>query len=325
MRVKNVFTTPFGIHVRAALHPLTGEVVYGNEACEISSGAARIASELNAFGWDLGEEAQTRKALEEVRAGVRPVEVRIGVGPLLGPLPVRVIPYAFYACRAMQDARLLTGRIDRIALFSSAPKSRLNDPEGVRASLAALAGAIAALQGPSGPPIRLSEASPLREVPALPVRLSTALQGWLDGREERYAETARPDLNYGFEHASPSMFGDLGPADAFRVTIGGSNEGRFWAIRTAVRDELRRAGFPTVPAVAFIIGSLRVPWYSPTEMEPKFFNTSSEEDAVRELEIAANPDRGGNAGLRREAKAFRALMGKGLYETVRSHILGVPV
>ena len=226
MILKNAFKTPFGFYARTVLEPDSGLPLTGT-LTHNCTGAVNVLSETNALGFDDPDEAATVAALEDARAGRLPVEVRIGVGPLLGALPARVIPYAAYVARAIADAALIAGKAPRIEIFSSAPKSRVSDPESIALSLAALGLALRSIQGLQGPQIRLSRASRLREVPDLAPALSEPLQGWLRDREKRYSETARPDLDYGYEHAAASMFGDLSADQVLRITVGGANEGRF--------------------------------------------------------------------------------------------------
>lgn len=310
MILKGVHAPLLNVYPKVRIDPFIGEALPGNLTIPITNGVKPyVLSETVALGVDIHDRPGTIEALTEARRGRRAVEVRIGVGPLLGPLPARVLAYAEYVRRALIDAANLAGPIQRIGIFSSAPKSRVSDPGRIALSVAALGLALRSLQGPSDTILALSAAKPVQEVPDLPVRLSEGLRGWLDGRLERYAETARGDLNYAYEHSAGSMFGDLSPDPVFRITIGGSNEGRFWAARVAVRDAARQAGITVAPAVALSLPGLRVPWYSPTPKEPSIDDARLlyPDNLAKRLEDAANPSKEGNAGLKREATAFRQL------------------
>jgi hypothetical protein len=113
-------------------------------------------------------------------------------------------------------------------------------------------------------------------------------------------------MDYAFEHAAPTMFGDLTSESTapFRLTVGGATESRFWALRTSVRAAALAAGTAVSPAAGLILKTLRIPWYYPTAAEPALTAMADPAAAIKALDNAANPKYGGNAGLNREARVL---------------------
>ena len=249
----------------------------------------------------------THDAWRQVRAGRRDLEVRIGVGPIRGDIPLRVLGHAAVVADSIRmELSAIAGDPDRIVIFSSAPKTGTSDVALALRSLAALAGAlrIAGLTTP----IVLDIASATREVSdALAIELPPALIDWLERAALRSGNEAKA-FEYAIEHAAPSMFADLTDDDSvFRITVGSAPEARFWAARMHVRAAAIRQGLQVAPALGVIMRTLLVPWYHPTGAEPLLLQwKTSPATAVAALETAANPKAlHGNAALKREARAAR--------------------
>lgn len=300
MKILGVSSPLKGLYVSSTIDERTGRIVLPSGSVEVTkgNGPVFVSSKSHAWGWESEFPPDFNSCGD--------IEIRIGVGPLLGPPPVRVIAHAKAIQLALLEIEKLTKKNFSLRIFSSAPKTLVDDPESARLATTLLALALESLGIPTAQK-SLSLALPSREVSG-DFELSEELQGWLDGRAERYVETARDDLNYGFEHAAPSMFGDLIPDDTLRITIGGANEARFWAIRCAVRKEMRKFGLFPCPAFAITFPGIKVPWYSPTRYEPRISAFYSFEKAVATLLGSANPNGiGGNPGLKREAVLFSSL------------------
>ena len=247
----------------------------------------------------------------ESRKGGLSVEVRIGVGPVHGQVPLRVLGYAGCVADVLKkDVRILVGpAAPRIELFSSAPKAGYFDRRSALMSLVALAGAlrVAGIRNPIG--VDLAQGAP--EIPIdLDVALPTELGTWVAARATRNRPGEPPSFLYAFEHASPTMFADLAESDSppFRVTVGGAAEAKFWAVRMRVRIAANARGIRLSPAAAIIIKTLRVPWYQPVPDEPPLSAARAPVEAVQALEDAANPARGGNAALKKESRATGRLI-----------------
>lgn len=253
----------------------------------------------------------TNAALLEARRRQRDVEVRIGVGPFLRGVPIRVIGYAACAAEALRsDVAAVARRPDRIVIFSSAPKltRSLEYSDGSFLLLAALAGSLR-LAGVDIP-ILIDLADPSQEVPTtLAVQLPLKLTDWL-GRAAAHSGNEIDPRWYAVEHAAASMFGDLLPTECrespLRITLGGACEAKFWAARSRVRLAALDRGLPVAPALGIILRTCRVPWYAPISQEP-LLPTTDLSPALAALESAANPERGGNHGLLREARAAKRL------------------
>jgi hypothetical protein len=250
--------------------------------------------------------------LAEARAGRRTVEVRIGVGPLEGSPPARLLGYASILARVLAtDVRALVGDAAvRVKLFSSAAKGSRQASGDPSWALAALSGALQLLG--VGEPIGVDLSDHAREVPAeLDIWLTPRLAQWLQVREHHHSGSVEPSFFYAIEHAAPSMFADLltaGEYPPFRITLGGNTEGPFWATRMRVREAALAAGLALAPAAGLIVRTLRRPWYQPLRDEPRLDALTQPDIAAAALEDCANPSRGGNAGLKGEARAVRRLV-----------------
>lgn len=263
---------------------------------------------------------ETVKAVEDARAGRRAVEVRIGVGALEGEVPARVLAHADCVVEALWNLRQIIGdRPFSVRIFSSAMKLGNKDVAAIIPPLAALAGALqlAGLEAE----IRLQAASETTEI-VRSVELSASHFDWVRRRAFRYGTSTEASLRYALEHASPSMFGDITDGDyeqPLRITVGGAMEARFWAVRMMVRAAERAAGNRVTPALALIMKAVKVPWYSPTFAEPRLHEVLDPDAAIAAINSAANPKKGGNPGLNREARAFsRAVRRAGIQELATS-------
>jgi hypothetical protein len=262
-------------------------------------------------GPDYGELRATADAVNEARHGKRAIEIRIGVGPLTGEIPLRVLGHA--ACIAATLRTDLPAAIkpaDRVCIFSSAPKTGNANMGAVLQSLAALAGALR-LAGVLSP-IMLDIACAAQEVPSqISVDLPETLLKWLTEAGGNAGNRADPAW-YAIEHSAPSMFADLaGPGNVpVRVTVGSAPEARFWAARRRVRAAAMMQGLRLSPAIGLIMRSLLRPWYSNTTAEPALSDAlASPSSAMATLDRAANPQhKGGNSGLKREARATRRML-----------------
>lgn len=256
---------------------------------------------------DKGDLYATGAAVEAARRGRRELEVRIGVGPCPGDVPLRVLGYAACVAEAVRtDVPGLVRAPDRLAIFSSAPKTGRFDVASAMRAVVAIGGALR-ISGVTVP-ISLDLAAPEREVPvSLTVDLPPALADWLTKAGER-SDNGTDPLWYAIEHAAPTMFGDLTDHmnPPLRITLGGAPEARFWAVRMRVRSAALRRGLGVAPAVGLILRTLQVPWYSVRPTEPPLTAMSRAPAAALDaLDAAANPQRGGNSGLKREARATR--------------------
>jgi hypothetical protein len=144
---------------------------------------------------------------------------------------------------------------------------------------------------------------------------------WVQGRTEAHDAGGNGSFRYAIEHAAETMFGDL-PVDAhdqppFRLTVGGTTEGRFFAVRCCVRAAALAAGHRVAPCAAFILRAVRRPWYQPIAGEPSLALLARDADAALDaLDAASNPARGGNGGLKSEARAAAKFAGNPLLETL---------
>ena len=246
----------------------------------------------------------------EARVQSRPLEVRIGVGPLVEPVPLRIVGYAASVARTINTdlAREMRTAPVRLHLFSSAPKAVRKTPaeSDIRALLSL--GIALRIVGVADP-IFMELASPEDEVSSdLEIVVDRKLYAWLNERAEAHGAEGPLRFRYAIEHAAASMFGDLLSDQGevpLRVTIGGATEGRFFAFRCQVRRAALAAGLPVAPCAALIIKALRRPWYQPTAKEPTLEMMSvAPAAAVAAMEDASNPTRGGNSGLKSEARAL---------------------
>jgi hypothetical protein len=255
--------------------------------------------------------AATETAIVEARRGKRQVEVRIGVGPIQGEIPVRVLGHAVCIAEVLRtDLPAVVRNADRIHIFSSAPKTGNTDTATALRSLAAIAGALR-LAGVSTR-ITLDLASPLREVPAkLTMNLLPSNVRWFENAAENSGNGTDP-IWYAREHAAQSMFGDLEESKdtPLRITVGSAPEANFWDARMHTRAAAIAQGMDVAPALGLILHSLPVPWYSPRVGEPTFLDLQrSTIIAISRLDDSANPCKvNGNGGLRREARATRRLL-----------------
>jgi hypothetical protein len=265
-----------------------------------------------ALPYHSGDRHLTSRAIEELRQGRRECEIRIGVGPLCGEIPVRVFGYASCIRQALEEpaARQLLGRACRVHLFSSAAKADVQSPRVNGAAAVGLGVALRAVGIQL--PIRIAFASPVREVPRwLLPDVDPELQAWFDAAARRHGGAP----HYAAEHAANSMFGDLASGERhppLRATLGGETEAPFWALRMAIRAAAIDAGLNLAPALGLILRGVAVPWYYPTAAEPRV--ATPVERWADELDRAANPRHGGNVGLKKEAKLLRRLTSN---ETIR--------
>jgi hypothetical protein len=251
-------------------------------------------------------------AVREARRGQRPVEIRLGVGPLQGDLPLRVLGHASLIARVIRTDIQRIAEPASITIFSSEPKAGRYG--SVPALCAVTVMAMALRLAGIDTPIHLDAASANPEVPIRFLNdLPPELARWLY-RAQALSRSSSEAAQYAAEHAGPSMFADLCDAahTPLRITIGGTPEGRFWAARRCVRAAAAADGWPVAPAMAFIMKAIRVPWYHPEVSEPALVHTRIDDHAIdttRELLCsAANPALGGNSGLMAEMKAtVRAL------------------
>lgn len=253
---------------------------------------------------------------------IHTIEVRVGIGPLEGNVPLRILGHARCIENAVASIEKAIGSVARVVLFSSARKAfglgGETPPPRVAASvpvaLAALAGALrlAGLRHP----IWLDDSAAERELPATihsQVDLSDRLRKFFERAFQNNANRADP-VDYAVEHAAPTMFADfLEPGEGdrlLRITVGARPEARFWAARIHVCQFGRLAGLPVVPRMAVLMRTLARPWYSPTSTEPSLLDVLSQPSAPlrSSLEQAANPTRGGNAGLKREVRLTAPLL-----------------
>lgn len=180
--------------------------------------------------------AATEVAIDEARRGKRQVEVRIGVGPIHGEIPLRVLGHAVCIAEALRtDLPAVVRNADRIHIFSSAPKTGNTDTATALRSFAALAGALR-LAGVCTR-ITLDLASPDREVPAtLAMNLLPSNVRWFENAAENSGNGTDP-IWYAREHAAQSMFGDLEESkdSPLRITVGSAPEANFWNARMHIR------------------------------------------------------------------------------------------
>jgi len=257
-----------------------------------------------------GDLAETEAAIYQARRGEREVEIRIGVGPLTGGIPLRVLGHAACIAESLRtDVPAVVRHADRICIFSSALKAGNTNMGTALQSLAALGGALR-LSGVTCP-LLLDLAAADQEVPAtVPINLPRSLVQWFERAALRSSNNADP-TRYAIEHAAPTMFADLSEDRdvPLRLTIGSAPEARFWAARMHVRAAAITAGFHVVPALGLILKSLLVPWYSRTAAEPLLTDMKfSAASAIASLDDASNPEKKGNSGLKREARATRRFM-----------------
>lgn len=253
-------------------------------------------------------------ALADARQGNIPVEVRIGVGPLRDEVPLRVLGYAGCVAETIQsDVRILVEpAVPTVTLFSSAPKTDHFDRMRATTSLVALAGSLRLAGLTNRIAIDFAENRP--EIPIdLNVDLDEKLAEWIVGRALRHRPEEEVSFQYAFEHASPTMFGDIAECNSppFRITVGGATEARFWAVRDRVRAAAAARGARLAPIAGVIIRALRVPWYQPVRYEPPLAAARVAAEATDALALAANPARGGNGALKRELRATRRLINDG--------------
>lgn len=308
--------TPFGTlarHVVDAAGDIVEAAMVVDDWTKASVAGANVLSESVALAWPTAAHdlADSTCAMHDVRKREIPVEVRIGVGPIIDEPPLRVLGFAGRVAEVLQgDVRILVEpAVPRIKLFSSAPKAGSFHWKPAVMSLVALAGAlrVAGISNPISIDLAASEA----EIPGdLSVDLEAKLADWVVGRALRHRPGEKPSLQYALEHASPTMFGDLtdGEKPPFRITVGGATEAKFWAVRMRVRDAVAH-GAPLAPVAGLIIKALRVPWYQPVPSEPPLRAALTPAKAIQALEQAANPARGGNAGLKGETRAVSRLIG----------------
>jgi hypothetical protein len=270
-----------------------------------------------AFGYPVGHSdfSQTTLALRDVREGRRPVEIRLGVGPInQGGVPARVLGHAACVAAALNlDVPMITANNahTKIVIFSSAPKIGEVDLKANLKGLVAL-GLALRLNG-IDLPIKLEIASEDKEIgDHLKIDLPAELTQWIELAGKNSTNSQDPSF-YAREHASASMFGDIESERAdlpLRITIGCVPEARFWAVRTHVREVALAAGMTVAPALAIILKACRIPWYNATSNEPYIAALIDPDNAANLLKLAANPMAGGNAGLTRESRAFATLAKK---------------
>lgn len=259
----------------------------------------------------------TARGAAEARAGQREVEVCLGVGASPASLPARVLAHAACVAKAIQiDTPRLVGPATRIRIFSSAPKTKVFNSAMDFAAVATLG--LALRKCGVMIPILVEPANAEDEISAdIDVTLTEAETAWLARASNRSANGADP-RRYALEHAATSMFGDIDLPDApFRVTIGAAPEAKFWAIRNRVRAAALTSGLTVAPAAVLVLKACRIPWYSPTQLEPSFDSASTIHAAIEQLDMAANPSRGGNTGVNGEARALHRFAATDAYHSLR--------
>ncbi|HRC60707.1 MAG TPA: hypothetical protein PLD53_07050 [Candidatus Propionivibrio aalborgensis] len=218
-----------------------------------------------------------------------------------------MLSYAACAAEAIRsDVHAIVGQPHQIVIFSSGPKAGRTDVFSSLAGIGALAGALRLARVDI--PIVLDVASAADELPqGLPLALPEPLATWVFHRAEIHGADLTNPYRYAYEHASPTMFGDLlaSQTSAIRMTVGGATEAPFWAVRMLVRQTALARGYFVAPAAGVILKALKRPWYSATQLEPPLAMMQEPKLAITALDRAANPERGGNVGLCREARALR--------------------
>jgi len=268
----------------------------------------RVLSESTALAlpYAAEDEHQTIGGLAETAKHEREKEIRIGIGPLTGEVPARVIGYAACIAKMIHEdpaASHLLREPCRITIFSSAPKAGFNDPGPMLTAAVALGGALK-LAGIEFP-IVLDIACADREVDEA---WHPELDPLVANRIEAAAKRHGGSTDYAFEHAANSMFGDLAdPREnvPLRITIGGETEAIYWSIRMGVRAAARADGVALAPALGLILRGVVVPWYYPVTAEPPLRSINDADAAIVALARAANPRDGGNTGLKKEARAMQ--------------------
>lgn len=257
-------------------------------------------------------------AVATARRGRLPIDVRIGVGLVDGPIPARILGHAHCVAEALRvDVPSIGGPATTVTVFSSIPKLHAVGGLAVNTTDVALGlatfGAALRLAGVASP-IVIEEALDEIEIPT-PIHqrvwFPPTLAAWLQRAATKSGTGADP-LLYGMEHASPSMFADLGNDQALRLTIGAVPEARFWIARRQVRQEAHHQGLSVVPAIGLVLRGCARPWYQPTSMEPRLYDLleCDADEIVKRIDRSANPRRGGNAGLKREMRATRQMVGE---------------
>lgn len=273
--------------------------------------AVPLSAQLNAI----------EEVVDRVRRGEMGVEVRIGVGPLAGAVPARVIGHAACISDALAfDLPQLVGRrTPTVTIFSSLPKLRAfgggssYTPDDQLCGLTAL-GAGIRVAGFTGM-VALDLAEERAEIPPLvadSIEVPAELMDFIQSAAARNANGVCA-LMYAVEHAADSMFADIAPTEPGKdliVTLGAKPEARYWAVRQLVAGAAADVGLAVRPAIGLILRTLPRPWYTPTEVEPALKDVAilgAAEVDVR-LQHAADISRGGNGGLKREARRARALL-----------------
>lgn len=266
---------------------------------------------------NIADRQLTARGAVEARAGLREVEVCLGVGASPASLPARVLAHAACVAKAIQiDTPRLVGPATRIRIFSSAPKTKVFNSAMDFAAVATLG--LALRKCGVMIPILVEPANAEDEIADdIDVALTDAETAWLARASARSANGADP-RQYALEHAANSMFGDIDLPDApFRVTIGAAPEAKFWAIRNRVRGAALNCGLTVAPAAVLVLKACRIPWYSPTQLEPSFDNARTIHAAIEQLDAAANPSRGGNTGINGEARALHRFAATDAYHYLR--------
>jgi hypothetical protein len=268
-----------------------------------------LSQSLGFSGPPVGTDAEhTKAAFEAARRGRIMKEIRVGVGPLSGPLPARVLGYGACIANALRSDPAALEVFDGAAsmmLFSSAPKSGCCDYGSMLMATCGLGGALRLLGVDL--PIIVEATNPDREVPD---RLCTELPADVADRVNAAARRHCGTIDYAYEHAAPSMFGDLldpGEEPSFRITVGGETEGLFWAVRMQVRQQALSAELPLAPAMAILLRGVQVPWYYPLAGEPLLAAMRDPAAGAAALRMSSNPIHGGNTGIKKEAVSLGRL------------------
>jgi hypothetical protein len=257
-----------------------------------------------------------RKNVERAIATKLIVEVRIGTGPI-DNVPTRVLGFCACAADAISILERSLRRSIHVHLFSSALKiaslsGSTIDSKAYLPALAALAGGLRLAGFKGSLSVDLAQGSREIQVQAADLLLPGRIKSFLDQAADANGNGADP-IGYALEHASPSMYGDIlepGEPDILRITVGGKPEAKFWAIRQRVMMHATRNGFPVSASFGLILRTLARPWYSPEPYEPLLADLieSGTSSTVEALKRSCNPSRGGNAGLRREARNAATLV-----------------
>lgn len=249
-------------------------------------------------------------ARSEARGGDRRHEVRIGIGPLgTWSATLRMLG----AAERHADAIFEAGRVaavDRVCLVSSAPKAgSYDDAAGALCALVAFSAALRFAEVSCDISVDIASRD-LEVSPRVAVPFPDELAGWLRTAQS-HAGSEVHWATYAVEHAAASMFGDVATdADqVLRATVGPATEGRFWAARRLVVDELSAEGLRCAPSYGLILKALQRPWYARYEDEPllgELLTTPSKDLLDRLKRVLLDGQQ--NTGLKAEWRAVKRML-----------------